>query len=135
MFPWGDQLEQDGKHHCNVFQGDFPKQDAAENVYAGLSVKAFPANDYQLYGMVGNVWEWCLDWWTTDPVYRQPCSDAGLPKAVKVIKGGSFLCHHSYCNRYRNAARTKNAPMTQPLTWVSVSAGCCPKLVLSGREG
>ena len=72
MFPWGDHLEQDGKHHCNVFQGDFPKQDAAEDGYAGpCPVRAFPPNDYQIYGMVGNVWEWCLDWWTTDEVYRQ----------------------------------------------------------------
>ena len=118
MFPWGNELEEGGQHHCNVFQGTFPQRDTAADGFAGpCPVTAFPPNDYGFYGLIGNVWEWCLDWWTTDPAYRVPCADPFGPPSCsakgsqeKVIKGGSFLCHDSYCNRYRNAARTKNEP-------------------------
>lgn len=26
------------------------------------------------------------------------------------MRGGSYLCHFSYCNRYRNSARSQNTP-------------------------
>jgi len=112
LFPWGDELELDGKHHCNVWQGEFPSNNTADDGYVGACpVKTFPANDFGLYSMVGNVWEWTSDWFGV----RHPKHETTNPKGAshgeeRVIKGGSFLCHESYCNRYRVAARTKNSP-------------------------
>ncbi|WP_405659556.1 formylglycine-generating enzyme family protein [Streptomyces sp. NBC_01166] len=111
-FPWGDELTPDGEHRCNVWQGHFPTKNTAEDGYAGTApVDAYQPNGYGLYNMAGNVWEWCQDWWSTD---RQAArrSDPRGPGAgdAKVIRGGSYLCHRSYCNRYRVAARTRNTP-------------------------
>ena len=98
LYPWGDKLRPNGEHRCNIWQGDFPNVDTAEDGYAGTCpVDAFPANAYGLFSMTGNTWEWCADWF-----------DASA--ATRVVKGGSFLCHKSYCNRYRVAARTSNTP-------------------------
>ena len=113
MYPWGDELTPDGRHLCNIWQGTFPEDDTAEDGYAGpCPVEAFPANGYGIFSVTGNVWEWCSDWW--DPNYhvlgtrRNP---VGPPSGLsKVIRGGSYLCHESYCNRYRLAARTSNSP-------------------------
>jgi formylglycine-generating enzyme len=106
LYPWGDELEPGGRHLCNIWQGDFPQNDSALDGYAGTCpVDSFPANDYGLYSVAGNVWEWCADWFHTDHSLASP----GQGEA-KVMKGGSFLCHASYCNRYRVAARTSNTP-------------------------
>ena len=113
LFPWGDDLTPEGRHLCNVWQGDFPSLDTAEDGYAGpCPVTAFPPNGFDLYSTTGNVWEWCGDWF--DPghhVVATRTNPAG-PRAGagKVMKGGSYLCHESYCNRYRVAARTSNTP-------------------------
>lgn len=96
IYPWGDELNPGGKHRCNIWQGDFPRHDTGEDGYTGTApAKSFRANDYGLYNTVGNVWEWIADAWPPDG---------------RVIRGGSFLCHHSYCNRYRNSARSQNTP-------------------------
>lgn len=113
LYPWGDELTPRGKHLCNIWQGEFPIQDTAEDGYAGLApADAYPPNAYGLYTITGNAWEWCADWF--DPIFhvmgtRQ--NPIGPPEgSAKVIKGGSYLCHASYCNRYRVAARTCNTP-------------------------
>ena len=113
LYPWGDELTPGGRHLCNVWQGKFPDHDTAEDGYAGpCPVEAFPSNGYGIFSLTGNVWEWCFDWW--DPQYhilatrRNP---VGPPSGTsKVMRGGSYLCHESYCNRYRVAARTSNTP-------------------------
>ena len=93
-YPWGDELKPGGAHRCNIWQGRFPDVNTGEDGFlATAPVDAYAPNGYGLHNMAGNVWEWCADWW----------NDA------KVIKGGSYLCHASYCNRYRVAARTHNA--------------------------
>jgi sulfatase modifying factor 1 len=113
LYPWGDELTPGGKHLCNIWQGQFPLDDTAEDGYAGACpVDSFPPNGYGLYSVTGNVWEWCADWFHTAfpgrPTQRDP---VGPPQGqAKVMKGGSFLCHASYCNRYRVAARTCNTP-------------------------
>jgi sulfatase modifying factor 1 len=112
-FPWGDELTPGGRHVCNIWQGEFPTRDLAEDGYAGTSpVNAFPPNAYGLYSASGNTWEWCADWF--HPSYhlvgaRTNPTGPAIGKG-RVMKGGSYLCHASYCNRYRVAARTSNTP-------------------------
>jgi sulfatase modifying factor 1 len=112
LYPWGDDLTPAGQHRCNIWQGEFPRIDTAADGYAGACpVDAFPPNPYGLYSITGNVWEWCADWFhnafTSAPTQDPPGPPQGQ---TKVMKGGSFLCHASYCNRYRVAARTSNTP-------------------------
>jgi sulfatase modifying factor 1 len=119
-YPWGDRLSPDGKHRCNIWQGTFPKKNTGKDGYlATAPVDAFEPNGYGLYNMVGNVWEWCRDWWGTDHRIAGSAKGAGGTELAtggpktgdeKVTKGGSYLCHSSYCNRYRVAARTHNTP-------------------------
>jgi formylglycine-generating enzyme required for sulfatase activity len=113
LYPWGDELTPEGKHLCNIWQGEFPDHNTAEDGYAGLApVDAFPPNAYGLYTITGNAWEWCSDWFhPTFHVLATRLNPAGpFEGQSKVIKGGSYLCHKSYCNRYRVAARSANTP-------------------------
>jgi formylglycine-generating enzyme required for sulfatase activity len=110
-FPWGSELEPSGTHRMNVFQGSFPAENTCADGYAGPApVGAYEANGFGLHNMTGNVWEWCADWF--DPHYygASPLEDPpGPPRGThRVMRGGSYLCHESYCNRYRVAARTSN---------------------------
>ena len=111
-YPWGDALPTD-PWVTNIFQGTFPADDTAEDGWSGTApVRAFGANDYGLFQPVGNVWEWCADWFDADYYARSPQESPTGPDAgvARVLRGGSFLCHDSYCNRYRNAARSSNTP-------------------------
>ncbi|OFE14279.1 hypothetical protein BA895_11780 [Humibacillus sp. DSM 29435] len=113
-YPWGEQLTPDGEHRCNIWQGRFPTRNTMEDGFAGTCpVEAFAPNALGLFGTSGNVWEWCADWWSTehpsDPAsLRDPAGPAS--GSSRVMRGGSYLCHESYCNRYRVAARTSNDP-------------------------
>ncbi|MEU8353088.1 formylglycine-generating enzyme family protein [Streptomyces sp. NPDC048845] len=111
-YPWGDELTPGGEHRCNIWQGKFPAGNTAEDGYRGTApVDAYEPGGFGLYNMAGNVWEWCSDWWGTDHTRARRSNPAG-PRTgtAKVMRGGSYLCHHSYCNRYRVAARTSNTP-------------------------
>jgi formylglycine-generating enzyme len=112
-YPWGDELTAGGEHRCNIWQGDFPEHNTAEDGYAGTApVHAFAPNGYGLYNMAGNVWEWCEDYFS--PRYHQITTARdplqGEPAPNRSLRGGSFLCHQSWCNRYRVAARSSNTP-------------------------
>jgi formylglycine-generating enzyme len=109
-YPWGDELMPGGEHRCNIWQGEFPMLNTASDGYVGTApVESYSPNGYGLYNMSGNVWEWCSDWFTERRSGRR--NPAGPEKGMtKVTKGGSYLCHDSYCNRYRVAARSSNTP-------------------------
>jgi sulfatase modifying factor 1 len=124
-FIWGDEAVPDGRYLANFWQGDFPYRNSRADGFAGTApVGSFPANDFGLFDMAGNVWEWTDDWYAdrhpedaedaccvpTNP--RGPGMKASYDPAQpqfeiprRVIKGGSFLCADNYCQRYRPAAR------------------------------
>ena len=119
-YHWGDEFKNDGKFMANTFTGEFPYRNTAEDGYERTSpVKAFPPNGYGLYDMAGNVWNWCSDFYADDQHIQLKsqgvCCDPKGPDATRsahnplavehVIKGGSFLCHPSYCESYRPTAR------------------------------
>ncbi len=174
-YPWGDELTAGGEHRCNIWQGEFPHLNTAEDGYLGTApALAFPPNAFGLYQMVGNVWEWCADWfspsWHADEAARvgalrgagvrpacacggaEGCGGEGTAErgcgganrtgaggcgcgragdgaaggpggagvldqpagpatgTARVMRGGSHLCHRSYCHRYRVSARSSNTP-------------------------
>lgn len=112
-YPWGDVLTPDGEHYCNIWQGTFPKHNTKDDGYAGTApAMSFPVNGYGLYNIAGNVWEWCADWFTRSHHNKGGSDNPQGPStgSTKVMRGGSYLCHHSYCNRYRVAARSSNTP-------------------------
>lgn len=115
-FAWGDELTPKGRWRCNIWQGRFPRRNDAEDGYVGTApVKSFAPNAFGLYEVAGNVWEWCADWWSTEWHIQNSMATRNDPKGPptgdsKVMRGGSYLCHESYCNRYRVAARTSNTP-------------------------
>ena len=116
MYPWGTELEPGGKHRCNVWQGDFPNKNSAADGYQWTApVTAYRKYDNGFYNLVGNVWEWCADSFHTTWHAKESEATRMNPKGPasgdrRVMKGGSFLCHDSYCNRYRLGARTANTP-------------------------
>jgi formylglycine-generating enzyme required for sulfatase activity len=112
-FPWGDELEPDGRHRMNVWQGAFPAQNTcADGHYGPAPARSYKPNGFGLFQMTGNVWEWCWDWF--DPGYYRmsPIENPPGPQIGerRVMRGGSYLCHASYCNRYRTDARSSNTP-------------------------
>ncbi|WP_407269683.1 formylglycine-generating enzyme family protein [Radiobacillus sp. PE A8.2] len=110
LYAWGDELTPNGEHYCNIWQGDFPRENTEEDGYLSTApAKSFPANGYGLYNVAGNVWEWCADWFNQTQDLSQLVNPVGpITGQSKVMRGGSYLCHKSYCNRYRVAARSSN---------------------------
>jgi sulfatase modifying factor 1 len=110
-FPWGDALMPHGRVMCHTWQGDFPAHPAPGWAPGTLPVRSFEPNDWGLYDMVGHVWEWCADTFSSYYHFRTSDVDPLMTGhgAKKSMRGGSFLCHDSYCNRYRLAARGSNS--------------------------
>lgn len=121
---WGTELQPNGQWHGNVWQGKFPAENTAEDGYVGPApVGSYPPNNFRLHDLAGNVWEWCNDHYQKNHYVscrrqhpdgannpRGPATgfdplEPGIPKRVQ--RGGSFLCHFSYCERYLTYARGK----------------------------
>lgn len=83
-FPWGDA--EPTPEQANVFRGAFPQPDG---VAGTLPAAALEPNGHGLHHASDNVWEWC---------------------ASGFMRGGSYLCHPSHCNRHRVAGRTTAPP-------------------------
>ena len=123
IFFWGDSIE-DLPKMANTWNGEFPNVNTIADGYERLApVKSFPPNDFGLYDMAGNVWEFTADWYNIH-YYSNAYKDglqvnpSGAGKASnpnnpfveeKVIKGGSFLCHASYCASFRPSARMQTS--------------------------
>lgn len=110
-YPWGNELQIDGQHLCNIWQGDFPARNTQDDGFLTTApVRQFPSNGFGLYEVSGNVWEWCSDWFLPKYYRNSPSADPQGPTIGmgRVMRGGSYLCHDSYCNRYRVAARSYN---------------------------
>lgn len=112
-YPWGHEREPGGRHRMNVYQGDFPRHDSGEDGWVGTCpVRTFPPNGFGLHETTGNVWEWCADRYSRDAYLRMRRHDPTGPQTgtSRVMRGGSYLCHESYCRRYRVDSRSANAP-------------------------
>lgn len=112
-YPWGDAEVDEGGWRANIWQGEFPRHNTLDDGWLTTApVRSFEPNGYGLWQPVGNVWEWCADWFSPDYYRVSPEADPRGPErgSGRVMRGGSYLCHISYCNRYRNSARTSNTP-------------------------
>lgn len=112
-FPWGDELTKGGRWRCNIWQGDFPATNELEDGFLTTApVKSFRPNGFGLWQTSGNVWEWCSDWFDRGYYSVSPAVNPLGPSDgdQRVMRGGSYLCHDSYCHRYRVAARSSNTP-------------------------
>lgn len=117
-WPWGEVMGPDDEHpleehHMNVFQGTFPADNTRADGFSGTCpVDQYEPNGYGLYNVCGNVWEWTSDWYAPDYYVHSPLTDPRGPQSgeQRVMRGGSYLCHLSYCNRYRVDSRSANTP-------------------------
>jgi formylglycine-generating enzyme required for sulfatase activity len=112
-FPWGNALRPGGVHRMNVWQGQFPTRNTAADGYVGTApVDTFAPNGYGLHNMTGNVWEWTADWfsatWPRTGTRQNPAGPESGDR--RAMRGGSYLCHLSYCHRYRVSARMGSTP-------------------------
>jgi formylglycine-generating enzyme required for sulfatase activity len=127
-YPWGDRDPDDEDFTpCNIWQGKFPEVNTARDGYSELApARSFEPNGYGLYNMVGNTWEWTAEPYRVRSLKQRVKVRLAAMEGFKLSKGGSYLCHRSYCFRYRIAARTGTSPdSTTTHQGFRVVAGTC----------
>jgi len=128
MYPWGNESVSQNQHRGNFLQGEFPYSNTRQDGYEFVApIKSFPPNNYGLYDIAGNVWEWTSDWYGADYYLTLSTKNAeasnpqGPEKSRevydqysrnKVVRGGSFLCNDGWCSGFRNSRRMRLSPDT-----------------------
>lgn len=111
-FPWGEQEPNDTTFTpANIWQGDFPNVNTGADGYITTApAQSYQPNGYGLFNTIGNVWEWTADPYSIRSLKKHVKQRLAGMRGYKLSKGGSFLCHRSYCYRYRIAARSGSSP-------------------------
>ena len=110
IYSWGDDLRPNGKPVANWWQGNFPDRNTGEDGFVERApVRSFPPNGFGLYDMIGNVWEWCADWYADD-AYTNANPKGPELGSERVLRGGSWMCAENFCSNYRVAARSHATP-------------------------
>lgn len=120
LYPWGTDFLAGEDYHCNIWQGAFPKANTKADGFASTApARFYEPNGYGLYQVIGNVWEWCsnparipLEQFRSWDSHFFEQRFQQVDDAMYATRGGSFLCHESYCKRYRIAARNGNSGMS-----------------------
>lgn len=127
VYVWGNDEFSEKEPQANIWHGNFPyKSTKADGYFGTTPVTTFKPNPYGLYDMSGNVWQWCSDYYHIDYYKEEAAKEVSVnPQGAKtsldpqeryatkrVHRGGSFLCHDSYCKGYRITARMKTCPDT-----------------------
>lgn len=114
-FPWGEEEPDDNNALCNIWQGSFPQQNTRADGWLGTApADAYQPNGFGLFNACGNVWEWCADPFRIRSLSASAKrrNQVAATDQARLMKGGSYLCHRSYCYRYRIAARSGQSPDT-----------------------
>ena len=126
IYFWGN-LSNSLHQYVNSWEGEFPVENIIKDGFEkSAPVKSFPPNNYGLYEISGNVWEWTSDWYnlnyyvqckknniTDNPIGANKAYNPNNPYIdEKIIRGGSFLCNASYCASYRVSSRMATDPNT-----------------------
>jgi len=119
IYTWGNNHELLNSK-ANTWQGIFPVKNESKDGFELIApVKSYEPNSIGLYDMAGNVWELTNDFFNVNyykeidiskPILNPKGSETSFnpqnPYQVEyVMKGGSFLCHESYCASFRISAR------------------------------
>ena len=123
IYFWGNERDKLSKQ-ANSWEGEFPVSNTLEDGFERTApAKSYPPNNFGLYDMAGNVWEYTTDWYNVNYYDKLVARDntsinpKGAEKAnnpnnpylqEKIIKGGSFLCSDAYCASYRVSSRMGN---------------------------
>ncbi|MBS24061.1 MAG: gliding motility-associated lipoprotein GldK [Gammaproteobacteria bacterium] len=123
IYSWGSQPRHRHEAMTNHWQGNFPYHNENSDGHANTApVGSFPPNNYGLYDITGNVWEWVSDWYHPNYYSNSPRRNpTGVPRAESLdpneptlpkrsIRGGSFLCSENYCSGFRVSARMPAEP-------------------------